>query len=94
MFVLFNFFLPSLCGLRQSCKKCKYLTSYLRIYINIILIFCLKNAAFLVLCGYKRTGGAYPKGTLREKCKYLSYLSTFSESANISVLYIINIYVK
>ena len=69
-----------------------------------------KDAVFLVLCAIpkgtsfgrpeglptvaKRTGGAYPKGTLREKCKYLSYLSTFSESANISVLYIINIYVK
>ena len=47
-------------------ESANILTLYDQKYTNkIIPKFQHKNAAFLVLCGNKRTGGVYPKGTLR-----------------------------
>ena len=79
MYVLFNFFPPSLCGLRQSfcpsgtlCESANVFILYPRIYINIILVFCLKMQSFCLFVPYlklfpsvAKEVGCYPKGTLR-----------------------------
>ena len=85
-------------GLGASPQNKKLLISlkifsiYLNKYILQFMFLFYSTFSRLTRCGLRQS--FRPSDTLREKCKYLSYLSTFSESANISVLYIINIYVK